>query len=304
MEQAYQYVHSLLPGITQFRIYHDNETLLENGGLLWKPGNRLLDGQAEKEWYEQHLNDSHPHWTVYIQPFNGETYSTLTHSIPRGTAGCVGVLYLRVSNSYAFNSIWKSSGISGARHALTDDQGTIFLSTDSQLIGNRLADSDFEPLEEVRISSPDTDTFFRRMADGYMIFHRIENGWRLYSYIPMSDINQDMEYLNKLYSLVLLAVLVLGSCAALTIFHYYRHRLKRLIKTLEIQVPAAAASDLKPGGLKDHVTQVEAYYGRMIQQMKDLKLREMEEAVRAIGKLRRTPFPVQYARPDPLARAG
>ena len=34
MEFAYQYVHGLLPGITQFRIYHNNPTLLENGGVL------------------------------------------------------------------------------------------------------------------------------------------------------------------------------------------------------------------------------------------------------------------------------
>lgn len=33
-ESSYKYVLGVLPGITQFRIYHMNETLLENGGVL------------------------------------------------------------------------------------------------------------------------------------------------------------------------------------------------------------------------------------------------------------------------------
>lgn len=280
MEQAYQYVHGLLPGITQFRIYHHNQTLLENGGLLWKPGDRLLDGQNEKEWYDRKLNAGKPEWAVYLQPYNGESYSVVTHSIPRGAAGSAGVLYLRIANSVAFNSIWNSVSHSGVQYALTDGNGTVFLASSSEMVGKQPDDSAFAHAENSR--NPAVDPVVLWTDNGYHILRSISNGWRLYSFIPMNEINRDLDQLNRLYGYALLTVLILGSGAALTIFQSYRRRLRKINQKLESHIPEVTLRNRPQSGLTDHVSQVEANYGQMISRMKDLKLREMEEAIRAM----------------------
>ena len=282
LEFSYQYVHSLLPGITQFRIYHNNPTLLENGGILWKPGDRLLDGEKERDWYAQKLNLNQAEWSVHIQPYNASSYAVLTNNIPRGTTGSIGMLYLRISTMPAFGSVMKSSSDSNTLHAMTDDQGMIFLSTDGDMVGMTLENTAFSDLEAIRIASYGKNTVLFRRDDGYHIFNHLSNGWRLYSFIPMSGIIHDMEHLSALYGIGLVIVLILGVAAVLTIVQYYRMRLKRLNRRLQSDVPDLSYPAALQSGIPDHVTQVEAYYGSMVKQMKGLKLREMEEAMRAM----------------------
>lgn len=282
MEFAYQYVHGLLPGMTQFRIYHNNPTLLENGGVLWKPGDRLLDGEIERDWYARKLNVNKAEWRVHIQPYNGESYAVLTNNIPRGTAGSIGMLYLKISNMPAFGSVMKSSSDSGTIHAMADDQGVIFLSTDGNMVGMTLENTAFSDLEAIRIASYGKNTVLLRTEDGYHIFNHLSNGWRLYSFIPMSGIIRDMEHLSVLYGIGLVIVLILGVAAVLTIVQYYRMRLKRLNRRLQSDVPDISQPAALQSGIPDHVAQVEAYYGSIVKQMKGLKLREMEEAMRAM----------------------
>ena len=282
IEFSYQYVHSLLPGISQFRIYHNNPSFLENGGMLWKPGDRLLDGETEKAWYLRRLNTNVLEWAVNLENYRGEPYAVLTGNIPRGAASSVGVLYLRVSCSQAFGSVLKSVSYAGTVHALADLQGQIFLSTDNQLVGKTLEETVFGSLETSRVDAYREDASLMRAENGYHILNRISNGWRLYSYVPLSGITRDLERLNRMHGVGVLVILALGLIAALSIFHYYRTRLKRLNRRLVSDVPAISLPPSLQTSLTDHVDQVEAYYERMVRRMKDLKSREMEEAIRAM----------------------
>ena len=279
MEQAYQYVHSLLPGITQFRIYHDNPSFLENGGLLWKPGNRLLDGNREKDWYMQHLTSGRPEWSVYAHPYSGESYSVLSTGIPRGAAGCVGVIYLRLSNLSAFGSALKGDR---AQHALADPNGIIFLATDPALQGKSLEDTAFPSLTSARISAYGSDTVSTETADGFHILNRLGNGWQLYSFVPMAGLSANLNRLNILYRIGVMIVVALGAAAVLTVLHYFRFRLKKLSRRLQSDVPELVHPGIEQTALSDQVDQVEAHYGHLVRQMKDLRLREMEEAMRAM----------------------
>ena len=38
VDRSFLFTSQYLPGITDFRIYHSNPTLVQDGGLLWKPG--------------------------------------------------------------------------------------------------------------------------------------------------------------------------------------------------------------------------------------------------------------------------
>ena len=282
IESSYQYVHGLLPGISQFRIYHNNTSFLENGGILWKPGDRMLDGELEKEWYLRRLNNRTPEWTVSIQAPSGEPYAVLTSCIPRGMAGSVGVLYLRLSCSAAFNSVLKSDSYAGTIHALANQQGLVFLATENSLVGKKLEDAAFSFMQSDRVDSYGENADLLRTEKGYHLFNRLENGWKLYSYIPLSSVTQDLGRLNRLYGIGVGVILLLGIVAALTILHYYRFRLKKLNRRLAHNVPNLTSPSSLQKGLTDHVDEVEAYYGRMVKQMKDLKSREMEEAIRAM----------------------
>lgn len=55
VDRSFLFTSKYLPGIENFRIYHTNDTLVQDGGLLWKPEGRMLSGQREQDWYAQRL---------------------------------------------------------------------------------------------------------------------------------------------------------------------------------------------------------------------------------------------------------
>ena len=278
-ESSYKYVLGVLPGITQFRIYHMNETLLENGGVLWKPGDRILDDENERDWYARKVNLDKVEWSVQYYPRSPESYSVLTNNIPRGSLRSVGVLHLRFTNNAAFGSALEPTNDTGTAHALVANDGKVLLATDSALVGDALGDTPFGLAEQY--GGNDSQAFIVRDESGFYICNTVRNGWKLYSYVPMNNLAKDLDQVNAFYGFGLVVVMTLGVCAVLLILSYYRTRLSRLNKRIQQDVPDNLPA-LPQMVLTDHVAQVEAHYGSMVKRMKDLKLREMEEAMRAM----------------------
>ncbi|MBW4082472.1 sensor histidine kinase [Paenibacillus sp. S150] len=51
VDRTFLITSKYLPGIADFRIYHTNETLVQDGQLLWRPEPRMLAGMDERDWF-------------------------------------------------------------------------------------------------------------------------------------------------------------------------------------------------------------------------------------------------------------
>lgn len=105
IDRTFNDIQDYLPGILDFRIYHNNRTLVEDGGLLWKPARRVLAGRDEADWYASMESGVAPmKWQFVINRGTGAYYVSLSRKIFHPLGGNLGVAYLLI-NGRIFNDL-------------------------------------------------------------------------------------------------------------------------------------------------------------------------------------------------------
>ncbi|WP_159887998.1 cache domain-containing sensor histidine kinase [Paenibacillus puerhi] len=143
VDRSFLNTSKYLPGIGDFRIYHTNETLVQDGGLLWKPENRLLSGVTEQAWYEENLTS--PGNLNWSSARDDKTRLVVSHKIMDAHGSILGMVYLLLGYNEVFAESFEHPFAGAGELFIVDGLGTIMASSEPGEIGKRLADT---PLQQ------------------------------------------------------------------------------------------------------------------------------------------------------------
>lgn len=286
VHQSFSYVYDELPGILDFRIYHNNETLIEDGGILWKPGDRMYMGELDSDLFVQVMSGKRLSWRIDVNRRANMVEVLLSTRIGLSLAQGNGAVFLRMSMQSAFGDALAATEYSGSSCCVADGNGVVILATDSKLMGLPLSETHFG----VQDFTSEDDASVLARSDQYGVHTRTDvgNGWTLYGFVPFYELRRSTDQAAFWQRVCIISVLMIGLGAIMLIVRNFTTRLRRLdqrMRTLShgelnVSLPVQAQDDL---GL------VEERFNRMARHMQDLmsemeirKQREMEEAIRVM----------------------
>ncbi|SFJ79432.1 two-component system, sensor histidine kinase YesM [Paenibacillus sp. UNC496MF] len=136
VDRTFLITSKYLPGIADFRIYHTNGTLVEDGQLLWRPeAGRQLAGMDERAWYERAKRSPNP---LFWSSVPGKpNQSVLTRKIIDNSGELLGMVYVLLNYDAVFGELLDHPFNDGSLY-IVDDNRRILAATNRAEIGKRL----------------------------------------------------------------------------------------------------------------------------------------------------------------------
>ncbi|WP_040952256.1 sensor histidine kinase [Gorillibacterium massiliense] len=139
VDRSFLFTSKYLPGIENFRIYHTNDTLVQDGGLLWKPEGRMLSGMVEREWYADRL--ARPEILLWTNAADDKTRLVVSHKILNTYGDVYGIVYLLLNYNEVFADSFKHPFDGAGDLYIVDENKQIIASSVPGEIGSSLISS-------------------------------------------------------------------------------------------------------------------------------------------------------------------
>ncbi len=139
LDRNFMLTSKYLPGIIDFRIYHTNDTLVEDGRLLWRPQHRLLSGLDEWDWYEKTMASSTLLFWSTAPEHPGQI--VLTSKILNSAGEPLGMVYILLDYNVVFGNLLKHPFAEDGSLYIVDDEKRILATTEQDKIGRRVLTS-------------------------------------------------------------------------------------------------------------------------------------------------------------------
>jgi two-component system sensor histidine kinase YesM len=135
VDRTFLITSKYLPGIADFRIYHTNETLVQDGQLLWRPEARMLSGIDERSWYKTAMQSFSP--LVWSNVPDNPNQSVITRKIIGNNGNLLGMVYILLNYDAVFGELLDHP-FNNASLYIVDDSRRILAATDRSSIGVRI----------------------------------------------------------------------------------------------------------------------------------------------------------------------
>ncbi|CAM4488576.1 histidine kinase [Paenibacillus phoenicis] len=136
LDRNFMLTSKYLPGIVDFRIYHTNSTLVEDGRLLWRPQQRLLSGLDERSWYEKTMASST--LLLWSTAPDAPGRIVLTSKILNSAGEPLGMVYILLDYNVVFGNLLKHPFADGGSLYIVDEEKRILATTKQDKIGLRI----------------------------------------------------------------------------------------------------------------------------------------------------------------------
>lgn len=182
VDRSFTNMTKYLPGIEDFRIYHTNPTLVEDGGVLWKPGNRFLSGAPEKMWYKQTAES--PKVLSWTNASDDKRKLIVTQKIISKYGEIYGSIFLLLNYNDVFLEPFTNPFSGEGSLYIVDNDEHIIASSEPEEIGERLVDSSLNPYWKRQIdeSSP--------INGKLMITNRLDSGWTIVALVHLDRMEE------------------------------------------------------------------------------------------------------------------
>lgn len=287
VEQSFVYVYDMLPGILDFRIYHQNDSLVEDGGILWRPeGRNIFREETDTDWYRRVRARKQREWRIWVDPRTAmpgsEAFlSTRVGITPDAVAN--GAVLLRLSLQRAFGDVLAPTRYADSSFVVAD-AGAVLLATHARLVGADMSDTPFADLAQEEGVVDEV----MNLRSGVGTRVRLGNGWTLYGMIPLEALRASTQHSALLQLLCAVGLVLIGVLSILLMGRNISMRLKRLDQTMrtfshgEMNVSLQADPSDELGAVEERFNRMARRLQDLVAQVEERKRREMEEAIRAM----------------------
>jgi two-component system sensor histidine kinase YesM len=137
VDRTFLFTSKYLPGIADFRIYHTNETLVQDGQLLWKPEEaRMLSGMDERSWYNAAMKSSSS--LSWSSSPNNPKQIIITRKIISSTGKVLGMVYILLDYKTVFGELLDHPFNGDGSLYIVDESRRILAATEAERIGRRI----------------------------------------------------------------------------------------------------------------------------------------------------------------------
>ncbi|CAM3337074.1 MULTISPECIES: cache domain-containing sensor histidine kinase [Paenibacillus] len=280
VDRAFQATSKYLPGIEAFRIYHANDTLVQDGGLLWKPEERMLSGMLESAWYGQTLRSRDVlQWSNAI---DDERKLVITQKILNIYGENYGIVYLLLDYNAVFAEPFRQPFNGAGELYIIDDREVILASSEPDEIGERLSSSSLanywgEPLLN---NAP---------ANGKLVvFSKLPSGWTVAALVHLDQMEQEYRSIFWVVAIGIAFFLMASAFLIMTVLKNIVWRIQKLGTRMndisqgvfEVKVNNRVRDEL--GDLELLFNEMSGRLSALVEENTQTRLKEREQSFQAL----------------------
>lgn len=269
-----------LPGIEDFRIYHTNATLVQDGGLLWKPENRMLSGIGEKAWYDRTAGS-----TDMLSWSNAESDKrklVVTRKIMSNYGDVYGVVYMLLDYNAVFAEPFEHPFEGEGALYIVDANERIIASSDSGEIGLRLSDSSLRRYWNLG----DADA---SPVDGkLLIASKLGSGWTVAALVHLDRMEEQSKRIFVAVGIGIAFFLLLSAFLIMTVLKNVVWRIRKLgtrmtdISEGVFDVTVRNRDRDELGELEVLFNRMSGRLGKLVEENTQASLKEREQSFKAL----------------------
>ncbi len=281
VDRSFQVMSRYLTGIENFRIYHVNPTLIEDGGLLWKPSVRPLPGGDEESWYERVMASP-----VALQwsDIPGENPKLIVSRKITNASGYVfGAIYMLLDYNSVFGELMDRPFSGEGSLFLLDEHDRVVAASDRTMIGKPLASTGLSSLwpgdENAEVITDNGEYFAVRQLNG---------AWKIAALVQMRKMEQQSS--TTVYSIVGITIffLFLSMFLVMIVLKNVVLRIRKLSNRMsdiaegDFNVWLQSRSRDEVGDLEVMFNQMAGRLGSLLELLSSAKLKEKESSFQAL----------------------
>ncbi|WP_325176667.1 sensor histidine kinase [Paenibacillus alkalitolerans] len=281
VDRSFQVISRYLPGIINFRIYHANPTLLQDGGLLWKPAGRPLAGVDELSWYRSVMNSPFVlKWSV-VPGDNARLI--LSRKIMYANGDVFGAIYMLLNYESVFGELMDRPFSGSGSLYLLDEDDRIVAASDRSMIGKPVAAT---ALSKVWTNVDRAESITE--GGEYFTVRHINGKWKVAALIQMRQLEKQSAM--TVYSIVAITVffLFLSTFLVLIVLKNVVLRIRNLYHRMsdiaegDFDVTVRSRSRDEVGDLETMFNQMAGRLGNLVEMLSSAKLKEKESSFQAL----------------------
>lgn len=285
VDRTFLITSKYLPGIVDFRIYHTNETLVQDGQLLWRPESRTVAGREERAWYRDAMASDNPlHWSSV--PDNANR-SVITHRIIDRTGEPLGLVYIMLNYDAVFGELLDHPFNDQGSLFIVDDQRRILAATDRGYIGMLLALQAWPELAGGG-AADGADGLDLTNSKELVIVKPLSSGWHVVSSTAMKQLSDQNRIILLLIVGITILFLLLSMSLMMTVVQNMVRRIRKLGNRMvdlsrgEFEAVIRYNESDELGELEKMFNLMSERLGKLVEDITQAGLQEKEQAFKAL----------------------
>ncbi|SFD84832.1 two-component system, sensor histidine kinase YesM [Paenibacillus catalpae] len=275
-----------LPGIIDFRIYHTNDTLVQDGQLLWRPESRIIAGQEESIWYRNTMAAAEPlKWSSV--PGNPDRV-VITHKIMDTTGNPLGLVYILLNYDAVFGELVNHPFNDRGSLFIVDHDRSILASTDRKQIGKKLALNEWQEDFAEEPAANTADWLDLTHSKELLIVKPLSSGWNVVSFTAMKQLSVEDRKTLLLIVGITIFFLLLSISLMMTVVQNIVRRLRKLGNRMgdlsrgEFEAAIRYSERDELGELENMFNLMSERLGKLVEDITHAGLQEKEQAFKAL----------------------
>ncbi|WP_058302006.1 sensor histidine kinase [Gorillibacterium timonense] len=280
VDRSYLYTQKYLPGIEDFRIYHANASLVQDGGLLWKPENRVLSGVNERDWFQLRVKSAQA--LMWSNALNDKEKIVVTRNIIDPYGEVFGLVYLLLDYHDVFADSFEHPFNGAGELYIVDSDDRIIASSVTDEISEKIDGSSLQPYWGMETIEPVP------INGKLLIEQKLSSGWTVAALMDINRMEQQSKWVFVSIAAGVAFFLMVSIFMILTVLKNVVWRIRKL---------GARMTDISQGDFdvtvrnqdQDELGELEVLFNSMSRQLRKLveenmqaHLKEKEQYFRAL----------------------
>ncbi|MBW7460540.1 cache and HAMP domain-containing protein, partial [Paenibacillus sepulcri] len=212
-----------LPGIADFRIYHTNETLVQDGQLLWRPEERMLAGRDERSWYNDAMKSSSP--LQWSNARDNPKQIVITRKIISASGNVLGMVYILLNYDAVFGELLDHPFNGDGSLYIVDESRRILAASDKARIGSLMLSKEWPDAGE---DGDEAGVYDLTQVKELLITKPLSSHWNVVALVHMKYMGSQNRTVLYLIVGITLFFLLLSIFLMMTIVKNIVRRIRKL----------------------------------------------------------------------------
>lgn len=283
VDRTFLMTSKYLPGIADFRIYHNNDTLVQDGQLLWRPETRDLSGRDEQYWYSRVMQSANP--LLWSNVPDNPKQVIITRKIQSPTGAMLGMVYIRLNYDNVFGEIFDQPFSGNGALYIVDESQRILAATDRSRIGSIIISREWPDRGEAEKETP---VFDLSEVKELQMVKPLSSGWHVVAVMHMKYMDRKNMSILLLIIGITVLFLLLSTFLMMTIVKNIIRRIGKLGNRMsnlshgEFEVAIRSTNKDELGELESLFNSMSVRLGKQVEDIKRASLLEKEQAFKAM----------------------
>lgn len=281
VDRSFLSTSKLLPGIELFRIYHKNETLVQDGRLLWKPEDRPFAGRTETEWFDETLKSGES--LRWINVPGEPDLLMVSHKVFSANGSTIGAIYMQLDYNAVFGDLFDNPFNGAGDIYIMDHNKRIVASSREDRLGSVAS---LPELDGIGAENPISEGVM--LDDKQIIVETLDSGWSVAVVLHMDQLERQSK--GIVYGIVggIAFFLLLSTFMVLTVLKNIVWRIRKLgsrmndIAEGEFDVTVTSRDKDELGELEILFNSMTGKLGALVDDITHSRLKEREHSFRAL----------------------